>query len=108
MAMTLSEWARANEIFHRAILLRETARDAFVARECAGNAELCAEVESLVQCRRTGTGLRTSRTKQAVSRSTSGGFPRPRRNGRCRRREEAPRDGAPTARNFSTSRRTDS
>jgi Tol biopolymer transport system component len=55
MPMNPSEWARANKIFHRAVLLPETARRAFIVRECAGDAELCAEVESLVQCHRDGT-----------------------------------------------------
>ena len=52
MPMTPSEWAHANDIFHRAVLLTETARRAFIARECGDNAELCAQVESLVQCHR--------------------------------------------------------
>jgi len=55
MPMNPSEWAPANKIFHRAVLLPETARHAFIVRECAGDAELCAEVESLVQCHRDGT-----------------------------------------------------
>ena len=52
MPMTPSEWARANDIFHRAVLLPETARHAFIARECGDNAELSAQVESLVRCHR--------------------------------------------------------
>jgi serine/threonine protein kinase len=42
MPIPPSEWARANDIFHRAVLLPETARHAFIVRECQGDAEtLC-------------------------------------------------------------------
>jgi Tol biopolymer transport system component len=57
MPIPPSEWARANDIFHRAVLLPETARQAFIVRECQGDAELCVEVESLVQSHRDTTAM---------------------------------------------------
>jgi serine/threonine-protein kinase len=55
MATSPSRWARATEIFHSAILLPESQRRRFVADECGDDAELLAEVQSLVDAHRPGT-----------------------------------------------------
>jgi Tol biopolymer transport system component len=55
MATKASRWTRANDVFHRAILLAEGQQFAFVARECGDDTGLLAEVESLVRAHRDGT-----------------------------------------------------
>ena len=47
-AMTPERWQRIKELFHRAIEMGAVERDAFLEAECVGDAELRAEVESLV------------------------------------------------------------
>ncbi len=43
------DWARANDLFHRAVELPRPAREAMLDAECAGNAALRAEVVSLLE-----------------------------------------------------------
>ncbi|HEV7893361.1 MAG TPA: protein kinase [Pyrinomonadaceae bacterium] len=46
--MTPERWQRIKELFHRAVEMGAAERGAFLEAECAGDAELRAEVESLV------------------------------------------------------------
>ena len=46
--MTAEDWPRVEELFHNASRLGAAARDEYLARECAGDAALRREVESLV------------------------------------------------------------
>jgi len=46
--MTPERWQRLKELFHRALEMGAAERAAFLKAECAGDAELRAEVESLV------------------------------------------------------------
>ena len=48
MAPNASRWARANDIFHRAIVLPERGRLRYIERECGDDAALRREIESLV------------------------------------------------------------
>ncbi len=46
--MTSEDWPRVEELFHAASQLGAAERDAFLARECAGDTALRREVESLL------------------------------------------------------------
>src|SRR5689334_5426250 len=46
--MTAKDWPRVEELFHNAATLGAAERDAYLARECAGDETLRREVESLV------------------------------------------------------------
>jgi Tol biopolymer transport system component/serine/threonine protein kinase len=46
--MTPERWQRINEVFHTALVRPANERAAFLTEECAGDAELLAEVESLL------------------------------------------------------------
>jgi serine/threonine-protein kinase len=48
MSVRDARWSRASDIFHAAILLPESQRDAFIAAHCSNDATLLAEVSSLV------------------------------------------------------------
>jgi Tol biopolymer transport system component len=50
-----SRWERANDIFHRAIAVPDGERRAFIAEECRSDADLRAEVMSLVEAHRAST-----------------------------------------------------
>lgn len=48
MRVDPERWRRLQELFHRAVDLGERERAAFVAAECAGDAELRAELDQLL------------------------------------------------------------
>src|SRR4029450_6195840 len=55
MSTNQTRWVRANDIFHRAIAVPEPERRAFIAEECRSDADLRAEVMSLVEAHRAST-----------------------------------------------------
>jgi serine/threonine protein kinase/tetratricopeptide (TPR) repeat protein len=55
--MRAEDWPRVEELFHAASHLGVADRDAYLARECASDATLRAEVESLVEAHESGRGF---------------------------------------------------
>ena len=45
----MNDWQRVEQLFHTALEMNPTEREEFLTRECAGNAELRAEVDSLIR-----------------------------------------------------------
>jgi tetratricopeptide (TPR) repeat protein len=72
----MGSWVRLEELFHRAAEIPAAERQAFLDRECAGDPELRAEIESLLQHdAQPGSGLNTAIREEAGAMASPGQWP---------------------------------